>query len=249
MMPLGPDPSGPCLENWTLLGALAAQTERLRIGHLVTSNLYRSPPVLAKMATTIDIISGGRLVLGIGAGWSSAEQDAYGAPRLSPADRIERLHKACQVIRRSWTEDVFDFEGRHYQLHGVMGEPKPVQQPHPPILIGGKGERRTLRVVARHADIWNYSARGDDAPAETRRLNGVLDDHCRAIGRDPATISRSVQLFAEPEELARTRLEVGALIASGADHIVLNLLPPYARDLLPRLLRDVIEPVRASSTG
>lgn len=208
MMPLGEDPSGPCLENWTLLSALAAQTRRLRIGHLVTSNLYRSPPVLAKMATTIDIISEGRLVLGIGAGWSSPEQDAYGAPRLSAADRIARLAEALQVILRAWTEDVFDFEGRHYRLLAVRCEPKPVQHPHPPILIGGKGERRTLRVVAEHADIWNFSGNRDDAAGELRRLNGVLDDHCRAIGRDPANISRSVQLFAEPNDLGRTRRQV-----------------------------------------
>lgn len=246
MMPLGGDLSGPCLENWTLLGALAAQTRRLRIGHLVTSNLYRSPPVLAKMATTIDIISDGRLVLGIGAGWSSPEQDAYGTPRLSAAERIGRLDEACQIIRRAWTEEVFDFDGRYYQLKGVLCEPKPIQRPHPPILIGGKGERRTLRVVAEHANIWNFSGSRDDAPAELRRLNGVLDDHCRAIGRDPAEIGRSVQLFAEPDDLDRTRRQVGHLIDAGADQIVLNLLPPFD-GLLPRLVREVIEPVRAST--
>jgi F420-dependent oxidoreductase-like protein len=245
MMTLGGDPSGPCLENWTLMGALAAQTRRLRIGHLVTSNLYRSPPVLAKMATTVDIISGGRLVLGIGAGWSSPEQDAYGAPRLSAAERIGRLDEACQIIRRAWTEEVFDFDGRYYELKGVISEPKPVQRPHPRILIGGKGERRTLRVVAEHADAWNFSGSREDAPGELRRLNGVLDQHCRAIGRDPAAIGRSVQLFAEPEDLDRTRRQVGDLIDAGADQIVLNLLPPFD-GLLPRLVREVIEPVRAS---
>jgi F420-dependent oxidoreductase-like protein len=246
MLPLGGDPWGACLENWTLLGALAAQTSRLRIGHLVTSNLYRSPPVLAKMATTVDIISGGRLVLGIGAGWSSPEQDAYGAPRLSAGERIGRLAEACQIIRRAWTEPVFDFHGRYYQLRGVHAEPKPVQVPHPPILIGGKGERRTLRVVAEHADIWNFSASRDDAVGEFRRLNGVLDAHCRAIGRDPGTIRRSVQLFPEPDDLGRTRELVAELVDGGADHVVLNLLPPFD-GLLPRLVREVIEPVRAAS--
>jgi F420-dependent oxidoreductase-like protein len=243
MLPLGGDPWGACLENWTLLGALAAQTTRLRIGHLVTSNLYRSPPVLAKMATTVDIISNGRLVLGIGAGWSSAEQDAYGAPRLSAAERIDRLDEACQIIRRAWTEDVFDFDGRYYQLSGVYAEPKPVQQPHPPILIGGKGPRRTLRVVAEHADIWNFSGSRDDAPTELRRLNALLDEHCASIGRDPQAISRSVQLFAEPDDLDRTRRQVDELIDAGADQIVLNLLPPF-EGLLPRLVETVIEPIR-----
>ena len=244
MLPLGGDPWGACLENWTLLGALAAQTSRLRIGHLVTSNLYRSPPVLAKMATTVDIISNGRLVLGIGAGWSSPEQDAYGAPRLSAPERIDRLAEACQIIRRAWTEEAFDFEGRYYQLSGVYAEPKPVQKPHPPILIGGKGPRRTLRVVAEHADIWNFSGSREDAASELRRLNEVLDQHCLAIGRDPSTISRSVQLFPEPDDLDQTRRKVMALVEARADQVVLNLLPPFD-GLLPRLIEAVIEPVRA----
>jgi F420-dependent oxidoreductase-like protein len=246
MLPLGGDPWGACLENWTLLGALAAQTSRLRIGHIVTSNLYRSPPVLAKMATTVDIISGGRLVLGIGAGWSSPEQDAYGAPRLSAGERIGRLAEACQIIRRAWTERVFDFDGRYYQLRGVYAEPKPVQSPHPPILIGGKGERRTLRVVAEHADIWNFSASRDGAVGEFGRLNGVLDAHCRAIGRDPGKIRRSVQLFPEPDDLDRTRQLVTELVDAGADHVVLNLVPPFD-GLLPRLVREIIEPIRTAS--
>jgi F420-dependent oxidoreductase-like protein len=248
MLPLGGDPWGACLENWTLLGALAAQTNRLQVGHLVTSNLYRSPPVLAKMATTVDIISRGRLVLGIGAGWSSPEQDAYGAPRLSAEERVGRLAEACQIIRRAWTEAVFDFDGRYYQLRGVYAEPKPVRSPHPPILIGGKGERRTLRVVAEHADIWNFSASREDATAEFTRFNRVLDAHCRAIGRDPRAISRSVQLFPEPDDLGRTRQFVAELVEAGADHVVLNLLPPFD-GLLPQLVREVIEPVKAGPAG
>jgi F420-dependent oxidoreductase-like protein len=248
MLPLGGDPWGACLENWTLLGALAAQTNRLQVGHLVTSNLYRSPPVLAKMATTVDIISGGRLVLGIGAGWSSPEQDAYGAPRLPAGERVGRLAEACQIIRRAWTEGVFDFDGRYYQLRGVYAEPKPVQSPHPPILIGGKGELRTLRVVAEHADIWNFSASREDATGEFSRLNRVLDAHCRAIGRDPRAIRRSVQLFPEPDDLDRTRQFVAELVDAGADHVVLNLLPPFD-GLLPRLVREVIGPVKARPAG
>jgi len=246
MMPLGGEPDGPCLESWTLLAALAAQTERLRIGHLVTSNLYRSPPVLAKMATTIDIISSGRLILGIGAGWSSPEQDAYGAPRLSAAERIERLAEACQIIVRAWTEERFDFEGRYYRLTGVYAEPKPVQRPHPPILIGGSGERLTLRVVAEHADIWNFSGSRAGAADSLQHLNGVLDAHCAAIGRDPAEIRRSVQLFAEADALDRTRANVSELVAAGADHVVLNLLPPFEPGLIRRLVHEVIEPVRSA---
>jgi F420-dependent oxidoreductase-like protein len=245
MMPLGGEPDGACLEGWTLLAALAAQTERLRLGLLVTSNLYRSPPVLAKIATTVDLISGGRLLLGLGAGWSSPEQDAYGAPRLSATERIGRLAEACQIIVRAWTQDAFDFDGRYYQLKGVHAQPKPIQQPYPPILIGGRGERLTLRVVAEHADIWNFSAGREGAADELRRLNGVLDGHCASIGRDPAEIRRSVQLFAEADDLGATRALVERLVEAGADHVVLNLLPPFEPGFARRLVREVIEPVRA----
>jgi F420-dependent oxidoreductase-like protein len=243
LMPLGQPPDGPCLENWTLLAALAAQTHRLRLGHLVASVLNHPPAVLAKMASTIDIISDGRLILGLGAGWASPEQEAYGVPYLKPADRIDRLDEACRIIRGLWTEDVFDFEGRHFTLRGARLEPKPVQRPHPPIVIGGRGERRTLRVAAEQADIWNMPARDADAPAEFRRLNAVLDEHCVAIGRDPATIARSVQLFVDFDDAAATRAQASAFAEAGASHVVLNLRPPYPAGTVRRLVDEVIGPL------
>src|SRR5262245_9149383 len=138
-IPLGPDPTGPQLEGWTLLAAYAALTTRVRVGILVTGNTYRHPAVLANMAATVDQIAHGRLDFGIGAGWNELEHTMYGMPLYSPGERIRRLGEACEVIRRLWTEPVATFEGTYYQLHDARCEPKPVQHPSPPILIGGSG--------------------------------------------------------------------------------------------------------------
>src|SRR5579885_2643578 len=125
------DPTGPCFEGWTLLAALAAQTERLRVGLMVTGNTYRHPAVLAKMGATVDIVSRGRLDFGIGAGWNELEHNAYGIPLYAPGERIGRLREACEVVKRMWTEEAPDFDGRYYQLKGARCEPKPVQKPYP----------------------------------------------------------------------------------------------------------------------
>ena len=204
LVPLRGDVRGPALEAWTLLAALAAQTNRLRLGVIVTSNRTRPPAVLAKMAATVDQISDGRLIFGIGAGGSAVkdpgvlalvrrELDGYGIPVVPTRQAIDSLAEACQIVERMWTEDEpFDFDGRWYQLKGAVCEPKPVQRPRPPIMIGAAGER-SLRIVAEHADIWNCPTRGD--LAEFRRLDAVLDAHCADIGRDPAAITRSVQFL------------------------------------------------------
>jgi alkanesulfonate monooxygenase SsuD/methylene tetrahydromethanopterin reductase-like flavin-dependent oxidoreductase (luciferase family) len=204
LVPLRGDVRGPALEAWTLLSALAAQTRRLRLGVIVTSNRTRPPAVLAKMAATVDHISDGRLIFGIGAGGSAVkdpgglamvhrELDGYGIPVVPTRQAIESLAEACQIVERMWTEDEpFDFDGRWYQLKGAICEPKPVQRPRPPIMIGAAGER-SLRIVAEHADIWNCPTRGDFA--EFRRLDAILDAHCADIGRDPADITRSVQFL------------------------------------------------------
>src|SRR6185437_14443438 len=183
-----PDTSGPCLEGWTLLAALATQTQRLRVGVMVTGNTYRHPAVLANMGATVDHISHGRLDFGIGAGWNETEHAMYGIPLYAPAERIHRLDEACEVIRLLWTEPVANFAGRYYQLTGARSEPKPVQQSYPPFVLGGSGERLTLRVVAKHADIWNFA--GGTAEEFTRK-SAILDEHCAAIGRDPSEIERS----------------------------------------------------------
>ena len=136
-IPLGPDPTGPQLEGWTLLAALAARTERLRLGLMVTGNTYRYPAVLANMATTVDIISNGRLDFGIGAGWNELEHQMYGIPLYTTGERIRRLGEACEVIKLLWTETVANFNGKYYQLKDARCEPKPVQKPYPPFVNGG----------------------------------------------------------------------------------------------------------------
>jgi alkanesulfonate monooxygenase SsuD/methylene tetrahydromethanopterin reductase-like flavin-dependent oxidoreductase (luciferase family) len=241
LVPLRGDVTGAALEAWTLLAALAAQTSRLRLGVIVTSNRIRPPAVLAKMAATTDIISGGRLVFGIGAGGSGMtdpghsrmvhrEYDAFGIDVVPAAEALAALAETCALVKRLWSEaEPFDFEGRCYRLRGAICEPKPVQRPRPPIMIGSGGERVGLRIVAQHADIWASPA---FTAADFRRLNAVLDEHCAAIGRDPAEITRSVQVFftaQEPEAPASARYPgpagardlLAELIAAGARHLVL----------------------------
>jgi len=245
-MPLGSDPTGPCLEGWTLLAALAAQTTRIRVGVMVTGNTYRHPAVLANMGATVDIISGGRLDFGLGAGWNELEHSAYGIPLYAPGERIRRLGEACEVIRRMWTEEAPDYDGRYYQLKGARCEPKPIQKPYPPFVIGGGGEQLTLRVVAQYADVWNFAG----GPVETFIHKGaVLDEHCRAIGRDPATITRSVQVTVTPADLPGVRETARAYIAAGARHVILNLRAPYPEGICRRLVGEVVEPLREAQAA
>ena len=184
--PIFSDSAGPCLEGWVTLTALAQATRRLRLGTLVTGIHYRHPAVLANMAATLDIVSGGRLELGIGAGWNEEESGAYGIELGGPAERSDRFEEACQVIVSLLTQPSTDFAGRYYQLTGARCEPKPVQQPHPPLVIGGSGERRTLRTAARFAQHWNFVG---GPPEEFARKRDVLYAHCHDIGRDPKEIT------------------------------------------------------------
>ncbi len=240
-MPLGDDPTGPCLEGWTLLSAFAALTKRLRIGLMVTGNTYRHPAVLANMGATVDIISGGRLDFGIGAGWNELEHNAYGIPLYRPGERIRRLGEACEMIKRMWTETAPDFDGKYYQLKGARCEPKPIQKPYPPFVIGGGGEQLTLRVTAQYADIWNATGGSVDV---FRHKNEVLDGHCAAIGRDPSTIERSVQIIINPADLSQTRQTVQEYIEAGANHLILNLRAPYPDRIVHRLAEEVVEPLK-----
>ena len=217
------------------LAALAAQTERLRIGVMVTGNGSRHPAVLAKMAVTVDIISHGRLEFGIGAGWYEREHTAYGIPLYTPSERIHRLGEACEVIRRLWTEDIVDFGGRYYQLHNALCQPKPIQRPHPPILIGGSGEQLTLRIVARYANVWNYDG---EKIEQFRHKCELLDNYCAAIGRNPATIEHSVKLGIDPTTLnqamlATLRDRLQDFITAGATHLVFSLRAPYPENRAP----------------
>ncbi|MFE4371869.1 LLM class flavin-dependent oxidoreductase [Streptomyces sp. NPDC056835] len=230
LMPIFGDPNGPTFEGWTLLSALAAQTERLRLGLMVTSNRFRPPAMLAKIAATVDVISGGRLEFGIGAGsrpdvpLARREYEAHGLPFHDAAHAVASLAEACTIIRRLWTETVpFDFQGDYHQLTGAFCSPKPVQRPHPPIMIGGQATP-TLRVVAEHADRWNMPGGGiDNAIAR----NTTLDRLCAEIGRNPAEITRSIVLPASYDRPDDTRHAIRAALDGGFSHIVLGLGAPY----------------------
>ncbi|WP_425957104.1 LLM class F420-dependent oxidoreductase [Xylanimonas sp. McL0601] len=216
---LGPDDDGPIFDAWALLAAMAVATDRVRIGRMVTGNTYRHPGVLAKLATTVDHLSGGRLEFGVGAGWAEREHAMYGLQFGTVGDRMDRLEEALGVITSLWTEPRTSFDGRHYRLEAAVAEPKPVQQPHPPIWIGGSGRRRTLRMVARYADAWNYT--GDDI-AEFAELAQVLDGHCADVGRDPAEIRRTVQ-HRLGDDLDALSASCRAYAAAGASEFVLVL--------------------------
>ncbi len=245
LLPIGGDPNGPIFEGWTLLSALAAQTEHLRLGLLVTSNRFRPPAVLAKIATTVDIVADGRLDFGIGVGSrpnppaARREYPAHGLPYLDFADAVESLAEACTVIRRLWTEDEpFDFNGTYIQLTGAISNPKPVQRPHPPIMIGGRSTA-TLRVVAEHADLWNVP--GSDLEDCVRR-SALLDRLCGEIGRDPAAITRSIHLRASYQQAATTREAIAHAINAGFRHIVLGLPAPYPDNVAGWITSELINP-------
>ena len=206
-MPNTPEKEGAMLESWSTLAALAALVPRMRVGTIVLGNTYRHPAVVAKMAAQVDIISGGRLILGLGAGWQQNEHEAYGIPFHTLRERLERLDEACEVLRSLWTKKRSDYKGRYYQLTDAPLDPKPVQQPHPELMIGGGGEKVTLRVVAKHADHWNVWG----GPEVLARKSAILAEHCARVGRDPGTIKRSVNMALlitdkkdEVEALART---------------------------------------------
>ena len=245
-IPLGPDPTGSQLEGWTLLGALAARTERVRVGLMVTGNTYRHPAVLAKIGATVDVISHGRLDFGIGAGWNELESNMYGIPLYAPGERIRRLDEACEVIKRLWTETVANFDGRYYQLKDARCEPKPIQKPYPPFVIGGSGEQLTLRVVAKHANIWNFVGGSVDS---FRHKIEVLEGHCADVGRDPSTIEHSIQERVNYANLAETIATIKPYIEASATHIILNLTAPYPENIVHRLAEEIVAPLQAEFEG
>ncbi|CAA9544142.1 MAG: Coenzyme F420-dependent oxidoreductase [uncultured Thermomicrobiales bacterium] len=238
--PIQGDVDGPCLEGWTVLAAFAAVTQRLRLGLMVTGNTYRHPAVLAKIAATVDVISGGRLDFGIGAGWNVYEHESMGIPLYKPGERIRRLDEACEVIKRLFTQPTVDFDGRYYQLADARSEPKPVHRPYPPFVIGGSGEQLTLRVVAKHADIWNYTGGSVD---EFSHKIGVLHDHCAAVDRDPAEIVLSYQYRLRAEDLASSVSDVQRFVDAGATHLVFVLPAPYPDGIVSRVAEEVIAKV------
>lgn len=240
--PIHGDLDGPCLEGWTTLAALAAKTSRIRIGLMVTGNTYRHPAVLASIAATVDIVSNGRLDLGLGAGWNEYEHASMGIPLYAPGERIRRLDEACQIIKQLFTQPLTTFEGRYYQLKEARREPKPVQKPHPPFVIGGSGEQLTLRVVAKHADVWNFAG---GSVEEFQRKVGLLKEHCAAVGRDFETIDLSTQVRVDYDDLSAARERTKTFIAAGAGHFVYTLTYPYPADIVARLADEVVGAVPA----
>lgn len=204
-------------ESWTTLSMLVASTSRLHFHNSVLCNMYRHPALLGKMAATLDAVSGGRLELGLGAGWKKEEAEAYGIPWAGTRERMDRLEEAVQVIKALWTQDEARFEGTYYRLDGAACAPKPARKPHPPIWIGGGGEKRTLRIVAEHADGSNFAAPGIGSGAGMDHFSyfehkkGVLAAHCRDVGRDVGEISLSggvnLMFWGRDREEVRNRLE------------------------------------------
>jgi len=266
-IPIRGNTDNPCLEAWTLLGALAARTTKIRIGTLVTGNTYRNPALVAKMATTIDHISGGRLNFGIGAAWFEFEHRAYGFPFYTPKERAQRLEEALQVIKKLWTEDHPSYQGRFYALEKAPYSPPNVQKPHPPITIGGKGKRWIMPLVARYADAWNVPI-GVTPEGIKERLE-IVRKECARIGRNPCDIEvqaflvlysitevplagSAVRLGArivESKEVAQSILagspkeiaaQIQRFVDAGATHIIMNLRPPYDPELLRRFAREVM---------
>jgi len=201
---LGP-PQEPFMEAWTTLSALSVTTERIRLGSLVSSNLFRNPALLAKMAATVDVISNGRLILGVGSGNLPKEYQMYGLSFGAPGERIGRLEEALQVITMLWSGDQVDFEGRYYSLEGAICRPGPLQKPRPPIMVGGDGQKATLRLVARYGDMCNIH--GD--PKAIKEKLDALDRHCESISRDPTEVLKTRHSFAI---IGETDAEVNAKI-------------------------------------
>lgn len=261
-------------ECWTSLAALARDTSRIRLGQMVTCNGYRNPALLAKMASTVDVLSHGRLELGIGAGWYEHEYLAYGYEYPpTPGERLRRLAEALQIIKAMWTEPYATFEGQFYKVAGAINEPKPVQKPHPPIWVGGEGEKVTLKLAATYGDAINIGGHLDDMGWYRHKLD-VVRAHCASVGRDPATLTFSSNVettlvlpgddpaeltkrFRRDESLAEYKTHAivggpqeiidtyGRLIDAGIDYIVISDLPRTATtDVLDHIGTEVLPAFR-----
>jgi F420-dependent oxidoreductase-like protein len=270
---VGP-PDAANLEGWTMLGAMAALTTNVRIGVMVASNTFRHPAILAKMATTVDHISGGRLILGIGSGYFVQEHQVYGIPLYTHTRRARQLEEALQVIRELWSEENASFTGTYYQLANAPFAPKPLQKPHPPIMIGGAGEKLILPLVAKYADLWNAGGLGIEALA---RKIAILNEHCGRIGRDGSDIEKTyltpLYLRSNPAEVERlltqipqvqtlnleqmraiilagdvaaVQRQVQAYLDVGISHIIIALRRPgfYDREGLRLFAREVMPAFR-----
>lgn len=266
-------PELPCLEGWTTLSALALATKRARVGTMVNGNTYRHPCVTAKMAATVDHISGGRLNLGIGAGWFEREHQNFGIDFKTVPQRLQALDEACRIIRGMLTQEHTTVQGRHYTVTEAMGNPKPIQQPHPPIMIGGTGERVLLRLVARHADMWNASASAE----RMHELIEIIRRHGDTERRDPERIEKTVMMplcYRAPAErqafmcntiaglrqttpeVARREMMIGdklecldvvdRYVKAGVTHFIFMMFAPYFVDEIQAFAEEVIPAVRGA---
>ena len=235
--PLQGDKNGPCLEAWVTLSALAQATSRIRIGCMVNGVPYRHPALVANMAASLDIVSGGRLELGLGAGWNEQETKAYGIDLLPMGQRMDRFEEAVEVIDSLLVHEIMTFQGKYLQLEQARCEPKGPQQPRPPIVIGGGGEKRTLRIAARFAQHWNLPFA---TPEVFHKKNEILLAHCEAVGRDSSLIMRSVQIEStadqDPAEVADS---AAALFAAGVDQVILTLRTPYRAERVAALAKSL----------
>jgi F420-dependent oxidoreductase-like protein len=238
------DYSQPEDEGWTILTALLVEARRIRGGLMVTANTFRHPAVLAKIATTVDVVSKGRVEVGLGAGWHEDEHKQYGLPLPPLGERMRRLEEACQIMKGLWTEPRATVEGEYYQVREAFLEPKPVQRPHPPLVLGTSGEKVGLRIVARHGQEWNM-AKG--TPAEFQRLSTLLDGYCRDAGRDPASVERSIQFLPEAmqgDDAAALVARAREFVAAGATHLIWNCPVPYSAAGVRWLWNEVVAPLR-----
>lgn len=212
-------------ESWVVLSALAVRVPRIQLGHMVSGNTYRHPAVVAKMAAQIDVVSGGRFILGLGAGWQEREHTAYGIPLGSIRERLDKLEEACRIVTDLFRYQKSNFEGEHYQLVDAPLEPKPIQTPLP-LMIGGGGEKRTLRITAQYATEWNVWG----TPEVLRHKNGVLDAHCGDLARDPAEIQRSactLLLYSDDEERVAGARASGRPVLGGSRDELLRTVQEY----------------------
>lgn len=223
----------PIMEAWTLFGGLAAVTDRIRFGTMVSANTFRHPAILAKQAATLDHMSNGRLEIGVGTGWHEEEHRAFGVDLPPITHRFELLEETFAILHGLFTEDTFSFDGKHRTIADARFQPKPVQQPRPPFVIGGTGPRRTIPLAARWADQWNFPDYTNDLELFASSLE-TLDEACQAVGRARSEIEVSVQ-FRYSGDLARTVDQVRAYQETGADHVLVSFTPPPDPSLPPRV--------------
>ena len=246
-------PDDPMLEGWTTISVLAGTTSRIKLGTLVTGITYRHPSVLAKMGATLDVLSKGRLFMGIGAAWNQEESSAYGIPFFPNKERLLRLEEAIQIIRKMWTEDpTATFNGKYYQINHAYCNPKPIQKPSPPIMVGGSGERYTLKIVAKYADACNLFG----SPETVKRKLGVLKEHCKSVGRDYDSILKTklgLIVVDNDKEMAEKRVQqisrvmpkeqLGEFLIYGAPEDVLKHIELLEEVGIQHLIVD-LEPYR-----